>query len=56
MLLMREAFDAIDGDAQSYALTKNQAGQYWRVVLDDVYNISWVFIRIRGGNITLSPG
>lgn len=49
---MGEASDAIDGDSETYALTNNQPKQYWRVIMDDVYNISLLFIRIRGGKFT----
>ncbi|XP_048759019.2 receptor-type tyrosine-protein phosphatase alpha-like isoform X2 [Ostrea edulis] len=48
--LMGEASDAIDGDSETYALTNNQSKQYWRVIMDDVYNISLIFIRIRGAS------
>ncbi|XP_062576983.1 receptor-type tyrosine-protein phosphatase alpha-like isoform X2 [Saccostrea cucullata] len=48
--LMREPGDAIDGNTKTYSLTKNQTKQFWRVRLDKVYNISQVFVRIRGAN------
>ncbi|XP_061181080.1 receptor-type tyrosine-protein phosphatase C-like [Saccostrea echinata] len=48
--LMREPEDAIDGNTMTYSLTENQTEQYWSVRLDKSYNVSSVFIRIRGAN------
>ena len=46
---MNEAGYGIDGSLTTYARTSNKAGQFWKITFNQSYNISFVFLRIRGG-------
>lgn len=38
-----------DGDMDTFSLTNYGDNESWSVVLDTIYKITWIFIRIRAG-------
>ncbi|XP_022313206.2 uncharacterized protein LOC111118171 isoform X1 [Crassostrea virginica] len=50
---MNEAGYGIDGSLTTYARTSNKAGQFWEITFNQSYDISFVFLRIRGANANM---
>lgn len=38
-----------DGDMDTFSLTNDGDNESWSVILDKVYRIIWIFVRIKAG-------